>query len=151
MAQHSGKELDDMSLTRGQLKSIVKECLLEILSEGIGTTPMLENKSRLPMTNTTKFSQSKVPTLKPKIPSASLKETVRREAGGDPILESILADTAEKTLPSMLENDRARVPVPAGGVAERLVASHDPSELFGEDATSKWADLAFMSSSKKAL
>jgi hypothetical protein len=57
-------------------------------------------------------------------------------------MASILADTAEKTLPMMLENDRMKVPMPTGKI-ESLVASHDPEELFGEEVASKWADLAF--------
>jgi hypothetical protein len=42
----------------------------------------------------------------------------------------------------MLENDRMKAPMPSGKI-ETLVASHDPEELFGEETTSKWADLAF--------
>ena len=63
-------------------------------------------------------------------------------------MASILADTAEKTLPSMLENDRMKTPKATGKI-ESIVASHDPQELFGEEAASKWANLAFPKLSNK--
>jgi len=141
-----------MGLTRGQLKSIVKECLIEILAEGMGSTiseSINEVKKKVPQKQpiataaVLRQNASKI-----KMQSAALKEAIKIEAGGNDMMASILADTAEKTLPTMLENDRMRSPLPTGKI-ENLVASHEPEELFGLEATSKWADLAFMGMPKK--
>lgn len=141
-----------MAITKNQLKSIVKECLIEILAEGMGpgvSTSINEVKKKPIVSNVPQPSTIlRQNASKTKMQSAALKEAIRLEAGGNDIMASILADTAEKTLPTMLENDRMKVPV-STGKAESLVATHDPEELFGEEATSKWADLAFMGMSKK--
>ena len=133
-----------MKLTKADLKEIVKECLAEILSEGLGAAATVSKAKRptaLPV---------RPESLNARRPSSHLHEAVRREAGGNKVMEMILADTAASTLPKMLEGDRRGSHVPsAGGVAEQVVASVDPGDLFGEEAASKWASLAFMDSSSK--
>ena len=136
-----------MAITKGQLKSIVKECLIEILSEGMGQSAskdIFEAKKQIkniaPPAKSTKTSHA---------PTHLLKEAIKREAGGNPVMADILADTAMTTLPSMLENDRSKVVQQPTGVAERVVASATPDQLFGEEAASKWAALAFMDPVKK--
>jgi len=153
MVQHSGMESDDMGVTRQQLKSIVKECLVEILAEGIGAgvkTSINETKKKIHRNIHTSNSsispqhnESKL-----KMQSLALKEAIRLESGGNNIMESILTDTAEKTLPAMLENDRMKMPRITGKI-ENIVASHQPEELFGQETTSKWAQLAFAGIPKK--
>lgn len=142
-----------MRITKGQLKDIVKECLIEILAEGMGSSTstsineVAKSKMRpTPIHSSTVLKQN---ASKIKIQSSALKEAIRLESGGNDIMASILADTAEKTLPAMLENERSKATPSAGGTIERVVASHDPQELFGEETASKWADLAFMGLSKK--
>ena len=139
-----------MGITKGQLKSIVKECLIEILSEGMGSTThsaIIEASTKPQLKNKTPHSSEvlRQNASRVKMQSSALKEAIKRESGGNDIMASILADTAAKTLPTMLENESFRSVQPQpGGAAERIVASHDPSDLFGEEAASKWADLAFM-------
>jgi hypothetical protein len=142
-----------MRITKVQLKDIVKECLIEILAEGMGSSTSAsisetaKNKTRsAPIRSSTVLKQN---ASKIKIQSNALKEAIRLESGGNDIMASILADTAKKTLPMMLENERSKVTPSVGGTVERVVASHDPQELFGEETASKWADLAFMGLSKK--
>lgn len=141
-----------MAVRKSDLKSIVKECLLEILTEGIGSSSrMVENtqkKNTQPIFS--EYSKSsKGPSQQTRRASTQLSDAVKRESGGDRVLESILADTAVSTLPKMLQNEsRPSTPV-SGGVVEQVVASVDPSEIFGEETTSKWADLAFMSTKIK--
>lgn len=142
-----------MKLSKSEFKSVIKECLLEILQEGLGSTVtnnMQESKSH--------FSQKK-PLFEKlnvshkeqtrKMVSPSLREAVKREAGGNSVMESILADTAASTLPKIIENEKYKQPVTNGGLVEQIVASTSPEDIFGSEATSKWADLAFMGSSKK--
>jgi len=145
-----------MGITKQQLKSIVKECLVEILAEGMGSSTgasineaARKSPTHPPVLSTSNVLRQNASKIKLQQTSA-IKEAIRREAGGNDIMASILADTAEKTLPTMLENDRSRLAPPTvGGVVERAVASHTPEELFGEEAASKWADLAFMGTSNK--
>lgn len=152
MVLHSGKVLVDMGITRNQLKSIVKECLVEILAEGMGSNvseSINEVKRKTPpQRSTTATSMLQQHTSRTRMQSSALKEAIRLEAGGNDVMASILADTAEKTLPTMLENDKMKVPAPTGKI-ETIVASHNPEDLFGEEAASKWADLAFMGMAKK--
>lgn len=142
-----------MGITRNQLKSIVKECLVEILAEGMGASAsetINETKRKTPQrpTISTTSSVLRQNASKTKMQSSALREAIRLEAGGNDVMAAILADTAEKTLPTMLENERIKTPMPTGKI-ENLVANHEPEELFGEETTSKWADLAFMGMPKK--
>ena len=136
-----------MKLSRNDLKSIVKECLLEILAEGMGS-PMVESRMHRPI----KGQQSTQPARQRKMdPVLDAPANVRRQAPqistGNPVFDAILADTATTTLPAqtLAENSRHIQPV---GAAERLVESSTPEQLFGDEASSKWATLAFSSVSK---
>lgn len=132
-------------MTKTDLKNIVKECLLEILSEGIGQTQkdLIENKRHK------ENIQQNVNSTNSRRPASHLMNAVKLESGGNKIMASILADTAASTLPKMLEGEGRRGAMPtSGGAAEQLVASAEPEELFGESA-SRWANLAFMESSPK--
>jgi len=160
-----------MKATRDQLKSLVRELLVEILQEGLG--PSVGSPAVRPMATEARRRQPaqasgarQRPTFDPRLdtplkggrqPTDLLKEAVRQEAGGNPILADILTDTAMTTLPSQLSNDS---PAARGGAVSRSSApvqqeqfNGDPSEIFagGEargDGTSHWADLAFMSAKK---
>lgn len=132
-----------MKTTRSELKNIIKECLIEILAEGLGDSPRLSESLRTRSVS----SPSKMDT---RSPSPALREAVRRESGGDKVLESILSDTAASTLPQMLEGEKSKRSAPIGrGLAEQVVAAAAPEDLFGEETTAKWADLAFMNSREK--
>jgi hypothetical protein len=143
-------ELVDMSVTRQQLKSIVKECLVEILAEGIGSTKksIQEVSSRNNNVVSKKPSSVQVRRGERVKYSQTMAETIKREAGGNSIMAEILADTAATTLPSMLKESAIQHPQPVGSV-ERAVADSTPEELFGDDAASKWAQLAFTETQKK--
>lgn len=135
-----------MKVSKSMLKSLVKECLVEILSDGIGRG-LRENLSRreLPPAQQSASHGPK------KEFSPGLRNAIVNEAKGDPILESILEDTAASTLPMMLQNDgrgAAAQPRPSGFV-EHLVASASPDQIFGDDVASKWADLAFADAKQK--
>ena len=139
-----------MKASRSELKAIVKECLLEILNEGLGGAAQINGKLNRPVSQPL-FSESsnrpQQPSKKSNTashPTPQLREAIRAEAGGNKVMEAILADTAASTLPKMLQNEgKAPVQVP-GGIVEQVVASADPEQIFGEEAASKWANLAFM-------
>lgn len=68
------------------------------------------------------------------------------------MMADILADTAVRTLPGMLANDRpGQSSAPLAGRIEQIVDAATPEQLFGEDMTSRWANLAFMDNPPKKL
>lgn len=160
-----------MKATRDQLKSLVRELLVEILQDGLG--PAVGSSPVRPVAAEARRRQApptgpRRPTFDPRLdspvgsrtPTDALKEAVRLESGGNPILADILADTAMTTLPSQLSNGDAMGRPTGGGTVSRSSAPiqqeqfrGDPTEIFvgGEvrdDGTSAWADLAFMPAKK---
>ena len=141
-----------MKLSKSDLKAIVKECLVELLNEGLGgispTTASPFPRSQNPVASALSDSLKRQPVPRP---TPHLREAIRREAGGDKVMESILADTAASTLPKFLQAGDGKSPIPStgGGIAEQVVAQTNPEDLFGDDVTSKWASLAFMDSPTK--
>jgi hypothetical protein len=146
-----------MKVSKSLLKSIVKECLIEILAEGMGnslveavslqeeTLPSQPSRQRptLPKAPARRLSQAHLDRrvqAPPRTGPSPIEAAIKEGSGGDPILASMLADTARTTLPAMLEGDRSMQGGSAGGVEQ---ITHSPEEIFGEETTSKWADLAF--------
>lgn len=144
--------VDYMGITKQQLKNIVKECLVEILAEGIGpsTKPALQEAAAKPQRQLTSVKQATAPRRGDHVKYGhTMAETIKRESKGNPVMASILADTAMNTLPSMMNETTRQQPPPPAGSIESIVASAAPEELFGDEASSKWAQLAFMETPKK--
>lgn len=169
-----------MKATRDQLKALMKELLIEILTEGLGNVPSASRPpapGRMPInpiagmqTESRLANGRRKPAFDPRLdspvgggraPTDALREAVKREAGGNPIMADILADTAMTTLPSQLSHgDAMGSPVPGAGAVPGMTQQEqfhgDPTEIFGlggqvrEDGSSHWADLAFMPSNKKS-
>lgn len=135
-----------MKLTKSELKSIVKECLVEILNEGLGGSASSQ-PAVLSKTSSVGSSDSIKRSSLPR-PAPQMREAILREAGGNKVMESILADTAVSTLPKFLQSGdgKSHIPAVGGGLAEQVVSQANPEDLFGDDVASKWADLAFMGS-----
>ncbi len=142
-----------MRITKEQLKIVVRECLVEILAEGIGPSTArsineaVKNKTKSYVSTPTLSTRQDVSRTRSQS-SEALKEAIRIESGGNDVMATILADTAANTLPMMLENEGVRRPMMTGKI-ESITASHTPEELFGEETTSKWANLAFAGVLKK--
>lgn len=143
-----------MKLSRESLKSIVKECLIEILKEGIDDIRVEERvvrtRARQPIQED---NHRRTLLTSRKQPSDALMQAVQQEAGGNKLMQSILADTAMTSLPTMLSSETpggAPLVALSGqgvGAAEMVVAQSRPEDLFGEEAASKWSNLAFMGNS----
>jgi hypothetical protein len=156
-------------LTKTVIKSIVKECLVEILSEGIGSASLTESsghtknnqKERLNSSiderrksaYTRRIGLDKIEFGKSdkELKNKNFEKKVEEAASSmtsDPVLSSILADTAMTTLQEQIGAESSGpggMSVPsarAGDVAARTAASSTPEDMFG-DSAAKWAQLAF--------
>lgn len=148
-------------VNRTQLKELIKQCILEVLSEGIDTSAKNLSESRhtlsisrpqnrTPIVNRQTQQQNRKfdPALDTPIPR--LNSAVKSAAGGDRVLESILKDTAMTTLQEQIA---------AGDESATGASTHrtqpveqfkgDPMEVFG-DVSDRWAALAFDSPVKRA-
>ena len=125
-------------MSRNDLKALVKECLVEILNEGLKNV-VVKKQQKQRVIETKKPHVSSM--IRPQH-SADIKEAINRESCGDPVMAAILADTASTTLHKMIDGDR-HVSIPGGNAVDDVVANHTPEELFGDEITSKWATLAF--------
>jgi len=122
-------------VSRTVLKSLVKECLVEILSEGlVGATEQIQESKRVAPKRKV-IAKKKRPVKKDIIP-----ETVKGITD-DPLMQSIFADTARTTLQEQTTAER-NPRVIAGDSISRIVDQKDPEEIFGE-AANNWASLAF--------
>jgi hypothetical protein len=134
-------------VSRSQLKTVVKECLIEILSEGIGISS--EKISTL-----TEARQRRVPprrkdggareTLAVIEPNEGFDQAIKRNVNlltSNPILQGILDDTARTTLQEHLASDRL------SGKQSILDQGHGPVDEIPLEpfsgASSRWAALAF--------
>lgn len=140
-------------ITKSDLKAIVKECLVEILSEGLGGTSFSSAPTitqRLPNRSENSFLEEKRLRDSSRVrQQPQLQEFIKKESGGNKIMEDIFADTAASTLPKMMQSEKkGSVPV-KHTLEEQIVASASPEDIFGEEAASKWAEYAFANITKK--
>jgi len=154
-----------MKMSRSQIKALVKECLIELLSEGLGNIDAIAQQTPRPTISGVAESRSRkqqqkfdprldTPVSQGRSQTNALKEAIKREAGGNPIMESIFADTAMTTLPSQLSHGDVASPHPGRTMAPPGVTQQEqfvgaPEDVFGEDTTSRWANLAFMDAQPK--
>lgn len=134
-------------ITRSQMKTIIKECLIEILQEGMGSNmPSQDSISRRAVAPTHKNHLNKT-----KMGSVDmgrndlLKNVIKNESRGNPVMEDIFRDTAVRTLPQMMNEGSGKTQV---GVEH---FRGDPEEIFGDEMASKWALLAFSEPKNKSI
>ena len=137
-------------VSRDLLKGLVKECLVEILEEGLAG-----NVSQLSETVKSKPRRRPAPDLISMAPkkqpskaknSAVLENRIKSAAAGDSLMESLLRDTAQNTLPGMLAADSKNSAGMAqrmtqGDTATKVMANNDPMDIF--EGAGNWAELAF--------
>ena len=165
-------------MTRMQLKALVKECLVEILQEGLGGAAVPQSASvNLPMSesrrpNTTlqahrpaRVSPLDMPAYsnvhqqtvskpaKRQQHSAGLAEAIRNESRGNPIMADIFADTAMNTLPRMMSGGDSitESSTSSSKITQQEQFNGTPEQVFGEEVASKWANLAFMDAPHKKM
>ena len=160
-----------MKMTRQDLKHLVKECLVEILSEGLVEStrtinesrraqPALEHRQvqtpkqpasmRQSVADKISFLPSRNDIATQQAPARQSRQSVASSITNDPILAEVFADTerAGRHLsitesPSSPHKVSYEEMVAVGGdAAAKKMLRSDPADIFGE-ATSKWAALAF--------
>ncbi len=123
-------------VSRAVLKSLVKECLVEILSEGlVGSSEQIQESKKVAAKKKPTSQRKKIPAKKNVIP-----ETIK-SITDDPLMQSIFADTARTTLQEQSSAEK-NPRVLAGDRAARIADESDPIDMFGE-AAGNWATLAF--------
>ena len=138
-------------LLRSELKEIVKECLVEILSEGINSTSTSNFKINESNKNNgdRKRSSSHLDNIVYNKNVEQKKRAIKKNVmnsniTSDPILNELLADTAASTLQEQASAERGKNSsvIVQGDKAAKLAAESDPVDLFSKSA-GKWAQLAF--------
>jgi hypothetical protein len=132
-------------MTRNNLKSLVKECLFEILLESTSgeMAPQINEAKKIRR----KRSMSSKP-LRPSLDHVAINKKKSApqvdvsHLTEDPIMAAIFQDTANTTLVEQADAERGKMPKGGGDAASLAVAKSDPSQLFGE-ASRNWAALAF--------
>ena len=132
-------------ISKALLKNLIKECIVEVLAEGLGNSATELNES-------IKTSNLKRNTKTKKVKNENFEKSIQDKTQGiteDPVLAEIFADTARTTLQEQVAADsqKAKFVANGGDAASQAVANSDLGDLFG-DATSNWADLAFSSKEK---
>ena len=135
-------------VSRSVLKEIVKECLVEILSEGLHSSTENIQEAK------TKKQRRKVDRVAPEVfekRNRMLREKTERRAPSvnvnaitdDPMMQEIFADTAATTLQSqpITESGASRPDYVPKDQAAKVVFENDLEDLF--EGAGNWAALAF--------
>ena len=154
---------DDEEILKGddkELKEIVKECLVEILAEGLtssvnsiqesrGEAPRKKTKSRKQDRISPDVFQKRNKMLHEKTsspPAANVNNETISNLTDDPMMQAIFADTAQTTLLEQKVGEGKRgsyVPVDA---AQKMVYDSNLEDLF--EGSQNWAALAFSDDKK---
>jgi len=150
------------SMTRSELKDIVKECIMEVLLEGLDAsakptpTRQTEQVRRGPTpapakrASDTSFSAgankiaNQAQGRRQELPPAVTALASEFHGEQRNVMQQIFEDTARNTLPSQINADRS----PGAALADRAdsmssASDIDPMSLF--EGASNWAELAFSS------
>lgn len=163
-------------VSRQKLKSVVKECLVEILKEGITTQGSVSENTQLSESNSMQVSRMQASQSRTNSTNA---QPVRRSSAADnisygprtdaapaknpefdqkisntinhltddPIMAAIFSDSARTTLQEQLSAENRTPGFSQGDQAARTMAANDPANMFSESAD-KWAALAFPGATK---
>lgn len=153
-----------MKISRDHLKDLIKECLVEILSEGLGSAgPLLAAAS--PNRSIRGVSEARAreaharrrpahdpnldtPIGKGRITSA-LTDAIRESSGGNQTMAAIFADTARTTLSHQIAAGDKGSGQSNPSVSQVEQIQGTPEQVFGEDVAAKWANLAFADAGPK--
>jgi hypothetical protein len=137
--------MSKQKLFRSELKNIVKECLLEILTEGLGGNQSLVSERKQPQRKRKENkNQLKTSHYLDNISYGTKKQKPieQKTYSEDPVMNEIFADTAATTLQEQFSADRKKNTTVVGSdYASQVVNQSNPEDLF--ENADKWASLAF--------
>ena len=120
---------------------MIKECLVEILAEGIG--PSSSPKKSTPKKRKTPARRRPAPQdINPVFNEAVSRSTSTLTS--DPVMAAIFEDTARTTLQEQRESPSAMSAIPSPGA--ETTADGEPEDLF--EGSQNWAALAFSDDKK---
>jgi hypothetical protein len=147
-------------VNKAEFKALVKECLIEILNEGIGiqrSTPMQSTyqlKSRpAQVTQNPNAARADRVSMMPQLTDSNnrqvseAKRPVQQKSAPakNDIFASILEDTRKTTLKTLNEyGDNNPHGEPDHKIQQVEQFAGTPESVFGASEAAKWADLAFM-------
>ena len=139
-------------VSKSLLKEIVKECLVEILAEGItggDTHSLVESVQKVKSTKRVSSKDRIMKNILPpkqKVVNENFEKNMKSVISNttkDPVMAELLADTAQTTLQEQNSADSgSRFAARPTDSVSQVVAESDPTELFG-GAANNWAQLAF--------
>jgi hypothetical protein len=140
-------------MSRTQLKGLIKECLVEILMDGIsGDSSLTESKTT--RASKPKRRSSNNPNRRPALDTIQINKKIEGTVSSitsDPILGEILAETARSGITEHNAKSgrvtHASQVQSNGDNAAKQMAGADPTDVFG-DSANNWAELAFAGSVK---
>lgn len=141
-----------MKMNRAQLKALIKECIVEVLSEGTDNVGvMTESSTRAkPPQKSARSTPTPRPTRPASAPAVEKPRVPKQPTMfDDPVMNSIMADTAQTTVREQAKyghSGPSRPGTDSTGPADPYAAAlyeRAPDEVFGTETTSKWERLAF--------
>lgn len=135
----------EKKLKRSELKAIVKECLVEILMEGVApqyASKVNESKSTNVMQQQGRQQSARQQTPAARSQNTYINEVAKQIVPNDPVMAAIFSDTATTTLREQVAADSGRQPH-----TQAHDTGIDPMSLF--DSSKNWASLAFSETTKK--
>ena len=145
-------------IKRSMLKAIIKECLVEILIEGIDSPSMEDRlvesvdnsrrKNRVDPMVAIQRRRDELDSRRVDTRKSVMSESAINSITTDPTMQDIFADTAATTLASqgMSNSAHQKTYVPADNAA-KIVHNNEIGDLF--EGANNWAALAFSESPKK--
>jgi len=135
-------------MTKKELKELIKECLMEILVEGVGKNlhTLVENKrapsfkAKPSRRSTRKVIGSKAP--RKKMIDEHMQSSIN-ELTPDPIMASIFADTAATTLVEQNVSPHNSARGNMGRTSDEASKAAQNMEPMQMDGAPNWAKLAF--------
>lgn len=136
-------------ITRSVLKEIVKECLVEILSEGLHSNDDRNQLVEKKKTKKRSLIESDVFVKRNKMLKSKTNQNVNQQVDNltdDPMMRDILADTASTTLLEQREGKAGKQVYMPGDAVSKIAFEHKPEDLF--EGSQNWASLAFSGAKK---
>lgn len=125
-------------MKKSELKSIIKECLIEIFQESFS------------MNESFKSEKPKITHDYKQLENRKQSDNLIRQQKPKSLMEDILADTARTTLKSQNSAEsRGSKIINYSDKMSQIVDQTSPEELFGNENAAKWEKLAFFDEKNK--